>query len=457
MSRKIRLVVVALAAALVLSATPAFGYVPAHVRFTGASFADANSGYLSGRLSQTMGFVSTTRDGGATWSLNAFPSGPIGSVASWGGSGAIAGPLAGGFAYTNRGVGAPWIPSKPMTAFFDKLGSVGVLGSGALVAVGRSSAGGAIVTSVDEGLTWSPPYVSAEQLDPKGEPTSISELRAVDGAGGSGWVVGDRYSMDKKSASPLILNTVDSGVSWVPQASPAGNVTNMLVSVTAASADAAFAGRTDGSVIKTVNGGQNWTVATPAFVGASVNAIDSRGTSLLVAAGPSGNVAWSTNGGTKWERDQMANGKHLYAVSMLSDTTWIVAGDGFSAYRTTDAGKSWSSLSPQKTVAKPTVSAPYAAAPIVHAKTRTWYGYIAPRHDPRVASVKLTFQKRGSSGSYGAYTTKYASVSDYKSENKSRYGASVSLKSTGTYRVKATYVSEWGGTITSSWRTFSVK
>lgn len=453
MSRMVRLVVVALAAALVLSATPAFGYV----KFTGASFADSNNGYLSGRLSQTMGFVSTTRDGGATWSLKAFPSLQIGSVAAWGASGAIAGPLAGGFVYSFPATGA-WNPTKPMPDFFDTIGGVGAVGSGAIVAVGRSTAGAVIAVSNDGGGSWSANRVSAEQVDAEGDPITQSTLRSVDFAGGTGWAAGDRLSTDNKlHRGVLVFKSSDSGASWVQQTAPAGTTDRTLQSLTAGSADVAFVGRKDGSVIKTIDGGQIWTVAAPAFApGTSVNAIDSRGASRLVAVGPFGNVAWSTDGAASWTRKQMLNGKHLSAVSMLSDSTWIVAGDGFSAYRTTDAGRNWSSLSPQKTVAKPTVSAPYAAAPVYRAKTRSWYGYISPRHDPRVASVKLTFQ-RYSSGAYGAYSTKYASVSDYKSENKSRYASSVSLKSTGKYRVKATYVSEWGGTITSSWRTFTVK
>ncbi len=148
------------------------------------------------------------------------------------------------------------------------------------------------------------------------------------------------------------FSTSDGGATWTRMSST-GIVYWTADGICAASPKVVWIGVNNGTVFKSVNGGQGWTLSHPGGDGGWVNGIDVGGGTTVCAVGANGNLsgtpgeAWlSRDGGTKWSLQHMAPSAEsapygLNAVAFVSTTTGWVVGDHGQIFRTTNGGKSW--------------------------------------------------------------------------------------------------------------------
>ena len=98
-----------------------------------------------------------------------------------------------------------------------------------------------------------------------------------------------------------------------------------------------------GAVIKTTDGGQNWTVSETNTTSLILK-IFSLDDQLVIATGYDGLILRSTDGGETFEQIQsgVGTGIDLWGVQMVNDTLGWICGNYQTLLKTTDAGLSWS-------------------------------------------------------------------------------------------------------------------
>jgi photosystem II stability/assembly factor-like uncharacterized protein len=200
------------------------------------------------------------------------------------------------------------------------LNDVVILDGGTAVAVGEA---GAVVRSVDGGLTWSLTYVP----EAVGSLWSVGFSSATHGfAGGDGW----------------IFRTSDGGVNW--EALYTGISGSMLdIKFTDDNtAWVAFSAYPSGGIMQTTDGGDTWNVM------ASVQYVGMRGVQIVsptvgYAVGDYGTLLKTTDGGTTWLPLDLGLTNTLYDVHFFDENTGLIAGSGGLILRTEDGGTSWSS------------------------------------------------------------------------------------------------------------------
>lgn len=145
------------------------------------------------------------------------------------------------------------------------------------------------------------------------------------------WAVGE---------SGAIARTTDGGATW--KNCKKTGYADFMMSVAAVSASKAWAvSSTDGSILKTTNGGDSWTVNSPAMSLNSITAVDSQ---VLWAAGDG--IYKSTNGGNSWKK-QYSGPYGLYSIAAVdNETAWAVGHRG-TMLKTVDGGKTWFPQNPR--------------------------------------------------------------------------------------------------------------
>ncbi|MFA5927045.1 MAG: YCF48-related protein [Patescibacteria group bacterium] len=132
----------------------------------------------------------------------------------------------------------------------------------------------------------------------------------------------------------LILKTTDGGANWSAQTG-SGNFT----SVYCASTTTCWAVGTGNVILKTTNGGTNWSAQTSGTA-QTLSSIACSGASNCIAAGASGTTVKTTDGGTNWSVSTIVNTPTLNSVVMISSTVaYIIGSNGF--YKTDNTGSSW--------------------------------------------------------------------------------------------------------------------
>ncbi len=357
--------------ALALSASLVFSAAPAGAAeiIRSISFADSNTGYMSGVSSSPLGskgFISVTRNGGANWAAQWLPGyNDIVSVAAGNGQNALAVPNFSKRLWQTTNWGSAWTltPTPGVPGSSMNLAAAERFSGGRIVTVGKydgaegSAYGkyGLIATSDDNGANWTkrwwgpvyPPAGEAEAL------ATNADMRDVDtfGAGTYGWAIGNERNPGTGGDSAtykqiLIFKTSNGGQSWTQQTSSVVLNGLSMTAVVAVSDQVAYIAGTSGVVLKTVNGGTSWT---PMVIpgSRSMNGIDAVNADTVVAVGEQGWVAVATtkNGTTSWTTKQVSGKQRLRSVSVVTPTTWIAVGDGNAVYKTTNAGGTWAPVS----------------------------------------------------------------------------------------------------------------
>ena len=147
-------------------------------------------------------------------------------------------------------------------------------------------------------------------------------------------------------APDRVYKSVDAGVNWSPQA---GASPEDLIDVDAVSDQVAFAVGDNGTIIRTLNGGTNWTTiaACPMMVGRQLQRVQAVSASVVWASG-NGGVCRSTNanGGTPTFADASWVNNPMYVSAIDADVAWLTTGNEY-AYRTMDGGVNWTGYSTQ--------------------------------------------------------------------------------------------------------------
>lgn len=216
--------------------------------------------------------------------------------------------------------------------------------------VGWAAGTHAIIATADGGRTWTRQYRG---------PADIRALDFTDER--DGWAVG----------STSLLRTTDGGTTWQPAGEPEGR---FLTSVDFASptqgwgvASKPFPGSLQGDVVHTADGGMTWS----AVRRSAANSLCTSGNALV--AGSESRVLRSTDGGTSWTPLFDAATPHNpwmgAIVQCTGSSIWALfqgnaaaGSQGYAAYSSSDAGKSW----------RPVVVAPILAGsdPAFHSVVR---------------------------------------------------------------------------------------
>lgn len=181
--------------------------------------------------------------------------------------------------------------------------------------------GGKILKSTNGGVTWNAQTTATTQ--------TLWDIKFANA--NTGWAVGQ---------SDVILRTTNGGITWTDQTC---NVLPNLMSICVLDTNTAFAcgysGSSLGRVIKTTDGGANWTALSPGT--ATLNGIFFRNSLTGWAVGNNGTIIYTTNGGLNWTVQSSTTSEILTGVHFINDTIgWVVGMAGTLLY-TEDAGTNW--------------------------------------------------------------------------------------------------------------------
>jgi len=205
----------------------------------------------------------------------------------------------------------------------------------------RSDYTAAILHTANGGNTWE------EQGDPSlwtglngNDITAVDRLTAWAAVGSDG-------------VGGAILHTTDGGVTWNAQTLPQG-VNETVKGIKGLSRKVAWAVTIGGTVMRTINGGQNWVVVPhDGVIIKQVNRIDAMGNDIWIADFGSfdGAMIHSADFGSTWRREplpgiNLANGGPMGVSIVSRDIAWSAVKLDANLYRTTDAGTTWSMDAP---------------------------------------------------------------------------------------------------------------
>jgi photosystem II stability/assembly factor-like uncharacterized protein len=339
---------------LVLALTPAIAsaaVVTAPVK--AVSFANGSTGYIAGgipgtRTDNTAGFVSYSKDGGATWHAEYLPTRyMVAAQASLDGASCMAFQKDFDGVFTGLSSGAFGAWTTPILNRTVDLVDAENLSGGRRVAVGKLSAINpiALIASSVNGAAWTKDQQGPPMEDAEGYDITRNELSSVDAATGGtvAWAVGNDYSGLENSPTfrSLVYKTDNSGASWTQQVSP---LTSGLNCVAAVDAQTAFIGQESRFVLRTLDG-STW-AAMPAIPNAAfkARAIDAVDKDTVLVVGDGGQIAWTANASAPvptWTMKTSGTSNALLGAQAIDLAHWIVVGDNETILRTADGGVTW--------------------------------------------------------------------------------------------------------------------
>ncbi|MEO8210371.1 MAG: YCF48-related protein, partial [bacterium] len=141
-----------------------------------------------------------------------------------------------------------------------------------------------------------------------------------------------------------ILKTTNGGVNWTTVYSDLSGSTSYLTSLGGADANTVCAAWQNGSCVRTTDGGSTWNII-PGQFPSIMNSISFLNSTTGFAAGGAGSFARTINGGLNWTALSTPTVDWSYfQVKVVSATEIYVVGDPTALYKTTDFGDTWSTL-----------------------------------------------------------------------------------------------------------------
>ena len=317
------------------------------------SFSDPNTGIVSG----TNGILLSTINGGTSWQSNNQPTWFTGNAAATfnGGNFLVVGSF--GEILKSTNIGTTWVSSQVRVA--DKnLSGVCSSTSNLLFATGDA---GTILTSTF-GSNWQALNSGiTSKLNDIAALTSTNITAVGDGGtilnstnGGTSWtsltspVIDDLYSICRASATRLfacgngesIIRSNNSGATWLPQTTTLSGAGFKFLDVFFVSADTGWIATDGFEILRTVNGGTNWSITSTTFTPgiSSVFFINKlHGWACTI----NGDVLESIDGGVSYQLLYSKNGSSFDKIVFTDAQNGWLFGNG-KVYRTADGGINWS-------------------------------------------------------------------------------------------------------------------
>jgi photosystem II stability/assembly factor-like uncharacterized protein len=337
--------------------------------FNGLSVVDSLNAWIGGGSMGGSGFILRTRDGGRNWVEEYNRSGmqlnDIDYVDTLHGWFTASFPTVDTIYRTTNG-GITWQGIQPDTSRNRAYGPIDFVDSLNGCAV---SPGGIFTLSrtTDGGLTWTTmtdaflPFLLAIDMADSVKGWASGEgdvmVRTRDGwttwqttTGGpyigiygisfgdtmNGWAVGG-----DNGHNAMIFHSTNGGATWTYDSTLTQD--NAFHGVDAANINTAFATGSGGSIVKTTNSGNTWTVIRNTDIGAYSTFLNvafwdaNRGW----ATGTYGVITHTTNGGTVWNRQVSGISSFLYGIDFPSSQKGWICTDGGGVLGTTNGGNTW--------------------------------------------------------------------------------------------------------------------
>jgi photosystem II stability/assembly factor-like uncharacterized protein/PKD repeat protein len=137
--------------------------------------------------------------------------------------------------------------------------------------------------------------------------------------------------------------SIDGGKTWITSSTSFSG--SSIIATHLTSKDTGFVGLSTGSLMRSVNGGQNFTQIATNSSG-SINDIHFANSRIGYAVGNGGSILKTEDGGNSWTQQTSGTTRNLISVYAVNDTVaFIGAVEGY-FYRTTNGGNSWTWSSP---------------------------------------------------------------------------------------------------------------
>jgi photosystem II stability/assembly factor-like uncharacterized protein len=153
-----------------------------------------------------------------------------------------------------------------------------------------------------------------------------------------GWAVGGAQNPPVTNDGTTILKTTDGGINW--QLIPFSLTNIALYPLFFVNENIGWTASADGVILKTVNGGYNWSpqifVTDTAIVG--MHFINEN---IGWAIGDRGKILKTTNGGTNWFSQTSGKVSMLWGIDFVDDQTGWIAGAQGVILKTTNGGDTW--------------------------------------------------------------------------------------------------------------------
>lgn len=254
--------------------------------------------YVVGGLQSGEGVLLSTDDHGANWSSSPFSGVP--SLTDVWGTGADSIYVSGAAGTLFRWNGTSW---KPLSGFAstDLLGHVWGPGPDDVYVVSSNG----VRHSVDQGQSW--------------KPVNLGGAR-ITGVGGTSY-----FNLFAFGAAGAILQSVDLGVTWTPKVT---GTTSNLVALWAHKSGVVVAVASDGTIVSSNTNGAKWTVQDSGTT-ARLTGVWGSDPSEIHAVGINGTILRSVDDGKTWTPEVSGTTEHLMAIwGSGPDDVYVVGGNG---------------------------------------------------------------------------------------------------------------------------------
>ncbi|GJQ32883.1 MAG: hypothetical protein HBSAPP04_17220 [Ignavibacteriaceae bacterium] len=266
-----------------------------------------------------------------------------------------------GMTYTTANGGSTWTrTTTPTLPDFNQLNSITSFDRATIWAAGS---GGKILKSTDGGTSWSAssfPVTSTINCirfisDQIGHAVVSNALYAT-ANGGTSWTaqtLGVTPSQSQEVAFSSVtrgyfctalgvIRITNNGSTWAaPSSTPSGNWYGIATTTDEQITYICGVSGSDSKIIKTINGGVNWTtlpIAIPSTIFYSIRFIT---TTTGWAVGTGGNVYKTTDGGGSWSKQASSTTSTLQSVDFFDENHGIAVGNDGTIIKTTDGGTTW--------------------------------------------------------------------------------------------------------------------
>ncbi|HGY54906.1 MAG TPA: T9SS type A sorting domain-containing protein [Caldithrix abyssi] len=145
----------------------------------------------------------------------------------------------------------------------------------------------------------------------------------------------------------FIYKTTDGGYTWT-QVGDTANITTDLKGIAVVSEDTVYVAGRSSTLLKTVDGGATWEASTFDFGKDLDGGIDFCNANVgVVASDSKGGYTWYTHdGGVTWTSSIVTfptgtGSQKIFDVSATGDSTFVLAGYGYTVFISTDGGQNW--------------------------------------------------------------------------------------------------------------------